>query len=557
MLQSMDFTPGNGVDLAAVTRVLLLALVVQVISGTCWILQGRLTAKIIQQLAFRLRREVQAKLSRLPLSYFDRQPRGDVLSRTTNDIDNLVQNLQQTMSQLINSLLLVIGVLAMMFWISPVLALVGLVTVPASVVITGVLGRRAQRRFAEQWRATGQLSSHVEEMYTGHALVKMFHRQAQAAATFRDHNEEAYRSGFRAQLLSGIILPVMTFMGNLSYIIVAVAGGFLVLSGAITIGDVQAFIQYSHRLSGPLTQVTSLANLVQSGIASAERVFALLDAPEQSPESPFRQPREVRGRLAFEAVSFRYAPERPLIEGLSLSVQAGQLVALVGPTGAGKTTLASLLMRFYELDRGRITLDGVDIASMSREQLRSMVGMVLQDSWLFGGTIAENIAYGKAGATREQVRQAAVAAHADHFIRTLPDGYDTVLGDDESALSTGEEQLVTIARAFLSDPVILLLDEATSSVDTRTELLVQRAMRRLTQGRTSFVIAHRLTTIRDADLILVMEDGAIVEWGTHRQLLQAQGAYARLHAAQFLQASSPTLAPGPGAGQPAGLRRAE
>lgn len=374
-------------------------------------------------------------------------------------------------------------------------------------------------------------------MYTGHSLVKVFGRQDESAETFRKHNEELYEAGFRAQFISGLMQPSMIFIGNINYVLVAVVGGLRVASGALTIGEVQAFIQYSRQFSQPLGQVASMANLVQSGVASAERVFELLDAEEQQPDpaEPVR-PSAVRGRVAFEEVSFRYQPDKPLIDGLSLAVEPGQTVAIVGPTGAGKTTLVNLLMRFYEITGGRITIDGVDIAAMSRDGLRSGIGMVLQDTWLFGGTIADNIAYGARNPTRERIVEAARAAHVDRFVRTLPDGYETVIDEEGGGVSAGEKQLVTIARAFLAEPVILVLDEATSSVDTRTEVLIQRAMATLRSGRTSFVIAHRLSTIRDADVILVMEDGQIVEQGSHDVLIAAGGPYARLYAAQFAEA---------------------
>ncbi len=536
MLAAMDVVPGQGIDFGAVGRVLLLTLAVYAVAALLGIGQGRLTAAVVQRAVYRLREESQAKLARLPLSYFDRQPRGEVLSRVTNDLDNVAQTLQQSLGQIVTSLLMIVAVLAAMVAISPLLALIALATVPASVAIAAVIGKRSRPQFVKQWATTGRLNAHIEEAYTGHALVRVFGRRDESARTFAEQNDALYESSFRAQFISGLIQPTLFFLGNLNYVLVAVVGALRVASGALSLGEVQAFVQYSRQFSQPLTQVASMANLLQSGVASAERVFALLDADEQEPDpaDPAR-PAAVRGRVEFEDVSFRYVPGTPLIENLSLTVEPGQTVAIVGPTGAGKTTLVNLLMRFYELTGGRITVDGVDIAAMTRDDLRELTGMVLQDTWLYGGSIAENIAYAAPGVTHEQVVEAARATHVDRFVRTLPDGYDTVLDDEGVNVSAGERQLITIARAFLSEPAILILDEATSSVDTRTEVLIQRAMRLLRLGRTSFVIAHRLSTIRDADLILVMEDGSIVEQGNHEQLITADGAYARLYAAQFAE----------------------
>jgi ATP-binding cassette, subfamily B, multidrug efflux pump len=536
LINSVDFIPGRGVDFRKLGLTLLAALAVYAGSGLFWILQGRFTTRFVQRTVFRLRRDVEEKLARLPLSYFDRQPRGEVLSRTTNDIDNLAQSLQQTLSQITNSALLLVGVLGMMFWISPLLAVVALVAVPLSMYLTKMIGKRAQRQFAQQWKTTGKMNTQIDEAYTGYALVKVFGRQEESLAAFREQNELLFRSATRAQFISGIIGPVTVLIGNVSYVLVAIIGGLQLASGTLSIGAVQAFIQYSRQFTQPLMAMANLSNLVQSGVASAERVFEFLDAEEECPSAvaPTR-PEPIRGRVCFESVSFRYRPDQPLIEDLSLTVEPGRLVAIVGPTGAGKTTLVNLLMRFYDVTAGRITLDGVDIRDIDRDALRSVMGMVLQETWLFGGTIRENIAYGRDEVTSEEILAAAQAAHVDHFIRTLPAGYDTVIDNDDAGVSAGERQLITIARAILADPTILILDEATSSVDTRTELLIQQAMARLSRGRTSFVIAHRLSTIREADLILMIENGAIVEQGTHGELLAANGPYARLYAAQFAQ----------------------
>jgi ATP-binding cassette subfamily B multidrug efflux pump len=537
MVSAMDVVPGRGVDFGTVGYVLLAVLVLYVAASVLSWLQGRVTTVIVQHTVYQMRAEVEAKFSRMPLSYFDSKPRGELLSRVTNDIDNIAQSLQQTMSQLLTSVLTVIGVLAMMVYVSPVLALVALVTVPVSMYITLTIAKRSKPQFVGQWSTTGKLNGHVEEAYTGHELVKVFGRTDESVAVFRELNQELYTSSFKAQFISGLIQPAMMFIANLNYVAIAVIGGLRVASGSISLGDVQAFIQYSRQFTQPLTQVASMANLLQSGVASAERVFEVLDAPEQSADaSPAVTPTSVRGRVAFEDVSFSYdgtSKTSPLIEHLDLVAEPGQTVAIVGPTGAGKTTLANLLLRFYDVDAGRITLDGADIRDLRREDLRSQFGMVLQDTWLFGGSIRENIAYGAEDASAEQISGAAEAAYADHFVRTLPEGYDTVIDDDGSSVSAGQRQLLTIARAFLADPAILILDEATSSVDTRTEALVQQAMAALRIGRTSFVIAHRLSTIRDADRIVVMVDGAIVEHGTHAQLLAAGGAYHRLYVAQF------------------------
>jgi ATP-binding cassette subfamily B protein len=537
MLSGVQFTPGVGMDFTAIGRTLGAVALIYLGSSVVLAFQGRITTSLVQRAVYRMRQDAQAKLSRLPLSYFDGQPRGEILSRVTNDMDNLAQTLQQTLSQIAMSLMTIVGVLAMMFWISWELALLALVTIPLSVVLAARIGKKAQPQFVKQWGTTGRLNGHIEEQYTGHTLVKVFGRQHEAVREFDEQNETLFQASFRAQFISGLIQPAMMFIGNVNYVFIAVVGALKVATGSLSLGDVQAFIQYSRSFSQPVTQVASMSNMLQSAVASAERVFALLDATEQTPDDERAATVEqVRGQVEFENVSFRYKADTPLIQNLSLSVKPGQTVAIVGPTGAGKTTLVNLLMRFYEIDEGRITLDGVDIARMSREDLRSRTGMVLQDAWLFGGTIAENISYGVPDAPIEKIVAAAQATHVDRFVRTLPEGYDTVLDDEASSVSAGERQLITIARAFLAEPAILILDEATSSVDTRTEVLIQRAMNSLREGRTSFVIAHRLSTIRDADLILVMENGRIVEQGDHQELLERQGAYARLYEAQFASA---------------------
>ncbi|WP_319459132.1 ABC transporter ATP-binding protein [Micromonospora sp. RTP1Z1] len=541
MLARMDVVPGAGIDFTALGRVLALALALYLVASLLMWWQGWLLNGVVQRTVLRLRAEVEEKLHRLPLPYFDRQPRGELLSRVTNDIDNISQTLSQTLSQLLTSLLTVVGVLAMMFWISPLLALVALVAVPLSVLVTQRIAKRSQRRFIAQWRHTGELNGQIEEAYTGHELVKVFGRQREVEAAFHEKNEELFRASFGAQFISGIIMPAMMFVGNLSYVAIAVVGGLRVASGSMSLGDVQAFIQYSRQFTQPLTQVASMANLLQSGVASAERVFAVLDAEEQTPDRA--APPRVTGRVEFAHVSFRYDPDKPLIDDLSLVAEPGHTVAIVGPTGAGKTTLVNLIMRFYELDAGWITLDGVDITSMPRDELRGRIGMVLQDTWLFGGTIRDNIAYGRPDATEEEILAAARATFVDRFVRSLPDGYDTVIDEEGNNVSAGEKQLITIARAFLAEPSLLILDEATSSVDTRTEVLLQRAMAALRSDRTSFVIAHRLSTIRDADLILMMENGRIVEQGTHDQLVAAEGAYHRLYRSQFTGAVADDEAP--------------
>lgn len=528
---------GPGIDFTALGHKLEIVFAVYVAASLLSAVQGWMLNGVVQRTVFWLRADVEDKVNHLPLEYFDRQPRGELLSRVTNDIDNVSQTLQQTMSQLLTSLLSVIFVLTQMFWISPLLACVALVCVPVAMLLTGRVMKRSQGQFIAQWRRTGALNAHIEETFSGHDLVTVFGRQEEVEEIFREQNDGLYEASFKAQFVSGLIMPLMMFVGNLQFVIVAVVGGLRVASGHITVGDLQAFIQYSRQFTQPLTTVASMMNLLQSGVASAERVFELLDAEEQVPETTARiEPVDSRGEVRFEHVSFRYDEDVPLIEDLSLVASPGQTVAIVGPTGAGKTTLVNLIMRFYELRGGRIALDGVDITAMPRAALRSRIGMVLQDTWLFEGTIRENIVYGRPEASEEEMLAAARATFVDRFVHSLPDGYDTRIDGEGGKLSAGERQLITIARAFLAQPDLLILDEATSSVDTRTELLLQQAMAALRTDRTSFVIAHRLSTIRDADLILVMEDGAIVEQGTHDSLLACEGAYARLYRSQFAAA---------------------
>jgi ATP-binding cassette, subfamily B, multidrug efflux pump len=530
----------DGIDFDRLHRTLLFAAALYVASSVLSWLQSYLLAGVVHRTMQRLRADVENKVNRLPLHYVDRQARGDLLSRVTNDIDNMAQSLQQTLSQLLTSTLSIIGVLSMMFLISPTLALVAIVTIPLSVLTMKTITKRSRTRFAAQWRHTGALNAQVEEAFAGHSLVKVFGRQRDVEQRFNEKNDEVFDASFGAQFISGIIQPSMMWLGNLNYVIVAVIGGLRVSNGSLSLGEVQAFIQYSRQFTMPLTQLASMVNVLQSGVASAERVFELLDAEEESEDDAvpitIDQP---RGRVEFDHVTFSYEKDRPLIQDLSLVAEPGHTVAIVGPTGAGKTTLVNLVMRFYELDGGAITLDGHDISKMRRSDLRAHIGMVLQDTWLFGGTIRDNIAYGRPDATEDEILEAARATYVDRFVHSLPDGYDTVIDDEGGNVSAGEKQLITIARAFLAAPALLILDEATSSVDTRTEVLIQRAMAALREQRTSFVIAHRLSTIRDADTILVMDAGRIVEQGTHEELLARGGAYFALYNVQFAAPAAP------------------
>ncbi len=526
---------GHGIDFGELHRVLMQAVLLYAASAGLSIMASYMLAGVIQRLMYRLRADVEDKVNVLPLSYIDKQQKGDLLSRVTNDIDNVAQSLQQTLSQMLTSVLLLLGTAIMMFTISPLLAVVALTTVPVSVWGMQVVAKRARPKFISQWKHTGVLNAQIEETFTGHAIVKSFGRQREVEERFRATNEELYDSSFGAQFMSSLMQPWTMFLGNIQYVIVAVVGGLRVASGALTVGDIQAFIQYSRTFSMPLTQLASIMNVFQSGIASFERVVEFLDADEQSIDALATGNRgPTQGRVEFRDVTFSYDPEVPLIESLSLVAEPGQTVAIVGPTGAGKTTLVNLIMRFYELNGGAILLDGRDISSMPRAELRSKIGMVLQDTWLFGGTIRDNIAYGNPDATEEQILEAAKATYVDRFVHSLPDGYDTLINEEGDNISAGQKQLLTIARAFLADRSILILDEATSSVDTRTEVLIQEAMNALRKERTSFVIAHRLSTIRGADIILVMEHGRIVEQGSHNELLGHDGPYSRLYNSQFV-----------------------
>ncbi|MCL5073330.1 MAG: ABC transporter ATP-binding protein/permease [Actinobacteria bacterium] len=525
---------GGKIDFQYIGHIILVLISLYLISALFNYVQQYIMAGVAQKIVYKLRLDVDEKISRLPLKFFDSKTTGEILSRVTNDIDNIANTLQQSITQLITSVVTIIGVIVMMLTISPLLTLIVILTLPLYIVVTTIVAKRSQKYFAAQQKSLGELNGHVEEMYGGHKIVKSFGHEDKSIETFKSINVKLYNAGWKAQFISGIIMPMMRFVSNLGYVIVCVAGGIFVTKGMVTIGNIQAFIQYTSQFSMPIIQTANIANIVQSTIASSERVFELLDEKEEIPDSADSKVIEFpKGEVEFANVAFSYKAEEPLIKNMNIDVKQGHTLAIVGPTGAGKTTLVNLLMRFYEIDGGKITVDGVDIRDIKRGSLRSMFGMVLQDTWLFNGTIMENIAYGREGATREEVINAAIAAHADHFIKTLPDGYNTILNEEVSNISQGQKQLLTIARAFLADPAILILDEATSSVDTRTEVLIQKAMSKLMRGRTNFVIAHRLSTIRDAEMILVMNKGSIIEMGNHSELLAKKGFYADLYNSQF------------------------
>ncbi|MFJ5694871.1 ABC transporter ATP-binding protein [Arthrobacter sp. NPDC093125] len=534
MISRMELVPGTGIDFQKLTVLISAVLLMYFVANIFLWLQGYILNRIVMKVIRQLRDDTEKKLNRLPLNYFDTRQRGDVLSRVTNDVDNVQQALQQAFAQLISSVLTVLGIVIMMFIVSWQLALIALIALPLSGVAAGIIGARSQKLFAAQWKNTGELNGQIEESFSGHDLVRVFGRDADMLERFEERNDALYKASFGAQFVSGIIFPVMQFVSYLSYVGIAVVGGLRVASGSMSLGDATAFIQYSREFTQPLGQMAGMANMLQSGVASAERVFEFLDADEQEAETATRHlPAKTDGHVEFRNVTFSYTEDKQLIENLSFTAEPGHTVAIVGPTGAGKTTLVNLVMRFYELNSGSITLDGVDVTQLSRAELRSKVGMVLQDAWLFGGSIYDNIRYGKLDATEDQIMAAAKATFVDRFVRALPEGYDTVIDEEGNNVSAGEKQLITIARAFVANPSLLILDEATSSVDTRTELLVQKAMAALRTDRTSFVIAHRLSTIRDADTILVMENGKIVEQGNHQELLAAEGAYYRLYMSQF------------------------
>lgn len=535
LMMKFNHVPGAHIDFDFIRHIIIILAVLYIVSAFFSYIQQYIMAGVAQKTVYDMRKDVYHKLSRLPLEYFDSRTHGDVLSRMTNDIDNIATTLQQSLTQLITSVVTLLGIVIMMLTISPLLTLITMVTLPLYALVTKSIASRSQLYFAAQQKALGELNGHVEEMYTGHQIVKAFGREGQSIEEFNAINQNLYDAGWKAQFVAGIIMPLMSFISNLGYVIICVVGGILVTKRTITIGDVQAFIQYSRQFTQPIIQTANIANVLQSTIASAERVFEILDAQEEVPDKDDARVINVpRGDVAFYNVKFSYQKDVPLIEDLNIDVKRGQTIAIVGPTGAGKTTLVNLLMRFYEIDSGKITVDGLDIRNIRRGALRSIFGMVLQDTWLFNGTIRDNIAYGREGATEEEVVAAAQAAQADHFIRTLPDGYDTILNEEASNISQGQKQLLTIARAILADPAILILDEATSNVDTRTEVHIQKAMLTLMRGRTSFVIAHRLSTIRDAGLILVMNNGHIIGQGTHKELLEQGGFYADLYNSQFM-----------------------
>jgi len=538
MLSQLKGIPGAGIDFQYILKIIVILAVLYLLSAFFSYLQQYIMAGVTQNTVFDLRNAVYAKLNRLPLKFFDEHTHGEILSRITNDIDNIAATLQQSMLQLITSVVTLIGIVIMMLSISPAMTLILIMTLPLYVIVTKTIAGRSQKYFALQQKALGELNGHVEEIYTGHKVIKAFGHEEKAIGKFNEINERLYTAGWKAQFISGIIMPLMNFITNIGYVLVSVVGGIFVTQAEMAIGDVQAFIQYSRQFAQPITQTANIANILQSTVASAERVFELLDEPEESTDAVSRSLRQPQGEVKFYNVKFSYQKDVPLIENLNIAVKPGQTVAIVGPTGAGKTTLVNLLMRFYELDGGKITIDGIDIRDLKREKLRSIFGMVLQNTWLFNGTIRENIAYGRKAATEEEVVRAAKAAHADHFIRTLPEGYDTILNEEASNISEGQKQLLTIARAILADPAILILDEATSSVDTRTEVYIRKAMTELMKGRTSFVIAHRLSTIRNADMILVMNNGQVVEQGSHAELLAKQGFYSELYHSQFIGVKS-------------------
>ncbi|HAT4363544.1 ABC transporter ATP-binding protein [Clostridium perfringens] len=539
LVQKISGVPDASIDFGYIGNIAMILVALYLVSSLFGIIQSFIMSGVAQKVSYNLRKQISEKMDTLPLNYFDTRTNGEVLSRITNDVDTVNQTLNQSLSQIITSVVTLIGVLIMMFSISWIMTLATFIILPVSMVLISLVVKKSQKYFKSQQEYLGHLNGQVEEVYGGHNIMKAFNREEASTKDFDELNNTLYKSAWKSQFLSGMMMPIMSFVGNLGYVLVSILGGWLTIKSVITVGDIQAFIQYVRSFNQPIAQMAQVANIMQSTAAAAERVFEFLDE-EDEVKDPVNSvdPSEIRGEVEFEDVHFGYNPDKIIINDFSVDVKPGQKVAIVGPTGAGKTTIVKLLMRFYDINSGSIKIDGHDIRDFKRADLRNLFGMVLQDTWLFNGTIMENLRYGRLDATDAEVKEAAKAAHVDHFVKTLPDGYNMILNEEASNISQGQKQLLTIARAFLKDPKLLILDEATSSVDTRTELLIQKAMEKLMEGRTSFIIAHRLSTIRDADLILVMKDGDIVEQGNHEELLEKGGFYSSLYNSQFEQSSA-------------------